>query len=70
VVRALASKDAPTGLTGVISRVQYRQALPRRNAGLKEESPQKNRKILTFPRHRGRGETRCWNTFAICERFL
>jgi hypothetical protein len=29
----------------VISRVQYRQALTRRNAGLKEDSPQKNRKI-------------------------
>jgi hypothetical protein len=42
---------APNGQTGVISRVQYRQALPSRNAGLKEDSPQKNRKIPSVVRH-------------------
>jgi len=34
--------------------VQYRQALPSRNAGLKEDSPQKNRKINAVAPYRGR----------------
>jgi hypothetical protein len=61
---------APNGRTGVISRVQYRQALTRRNAGLKEDSPQKNRKIPTVARHKAHGEKAVGYTSAICERFL
>jgi len=38
----------------LISRVQYRQALPSRNAGLKEDSRQKNRKISAVASHRER----------------
>ncbi len=61
---------APIGRTGVISRVQYRQALTRRNAGLKEDSPQKNRKIPAVARHKAHGEKAAGYTSAICERFL
>jgi hypothetical protein len=48
--------------TGVISRAQYRQALSSRNAGLKEDSPQKNRKIPSVVRHRAVRERRAKKT--------
>jgi len=55
MAHAPACENAPNGQTSVISRVQYRQALPSRNAGLKEDSRQKNRKIRACGAHaRGR----------------
>jgi hypothetical protein len=46
--------------------MQYRQAPPSRNAGLKEDSPQKNRKISPL----SLGKRRQWKQFALLRTVL